>query len=344
MLRELAALQVAAQARLAQSALDLATRQASSDDKGAQNLAQLVAAAKQAAAEQAAAHNTLQSAQVSVVEATAAFANFNSPQDSVALLSESSPFLLFPVRIETRFRAAPVTTPPPAIAVAAPAASAAPSHQLLVRIYPDDCSIDTFEPLFSQSELTNVKAYWMNFWRAGGVENDQRAAWAALVAAQGSGRAGWLVDNFQPTNAAPTKVNTTDEILAIPTTAPLSAPAAGAITTYWQSVWLADGDTTRISAANAALTAAVGSGQASDLISGYAPFNLTDAPAPPLTKSSVGLSVAFVIFPADPPTTLQSWSQAPQVRQFPDRFVVLGFNETRAQPSSRKRSRLSEGR
>ena len=273
-----------------------------------------------------AAQNALQSARASVVQATAAFANFNTPQQNVALLSDSSPFLLFPVRIETRFRAAPVTTPPIGIAVAA-AAVAAPAHQLLVRIYPDDCSIDTFEPLFSQSELTNVKAYWMNFWRAGGVENDQRGAWASLVAAQGSGRAGWLVDNFQPTNAAPTKANPTDEILVIPTTTPLSAADSAAISTYWQSVWLADGDAGKIAAANAALTAAVGAAHAADLISDYAPFNLTDSPAKPLTKASVGLSVAFVVFPADPPTTLQSWSQAPQVRQFPDRFVVLGFNE-----------------
>ena len=61
-----------------------------------------------------------------------------------------------------------------------------------VRIYPDDCSIDTFEPMLSGSELINIKAYWMNIWRAGEVENDQRGAWSSLVEAQGSGRAGWL--------------------------------------------------------------------------------------------------------------------------------------------------------
>ena len=61
-------------------------------------------------------------------------------------------------------------------------------------------------------------------------------------------------------------------------------------------------------------------------IAGYGPFNLADTPAAPLTKRSVALSVAFVVFPPDPATTPQSWTQAPQVRQFPDRFVVLGFN------------------
>jgi hypothetical protein len=324
---QLAALQAAARARQAQAALDLATRQATSQREGAEKLAQLAAAAKEAAASQSAAQNALQSARASVVQATAAFANFNTPQQNVTLLDDSSPFLLFPVRIETRFRSEPVTAPPPGVAVDPAASVAAPAHQLLVRIYPDDCSIDTFEPLFSQSELTNVKAYWMNIWRAGGVENDQRGAWSGLVAAQGSGRAGWLVDNFRPTDAAPIKANATDEILVIPTTMPLAATDAAAISTYWQSVWLADGDARKIAAANAALTAAAGAANAADLISSYAPFNLADTPSGLLTKASVGLSVAFVVFPADPPTTLQSWSQAPQVRQFPDRFVVLGFNE-----------------
>lgn len=319
---QLALLQANARAVQAQSALDAATRQTAADS--AQNLSQLAAAAQEAKAARTAARGTLQSARATVSQSTAAFAGFNDPRQSVGVLSGSAPFLLFPVRIETRFRAiTPLQTPAVATVVQS-------SYELLVRIYPDECSIDTFEPLLSQSELTNVKNYWMNWWRAGGIENDQRGAWANLVASQGSGRAGWLADNFQPLNMAaqPKKTNATDEILVIPTTAPLGAADGTTISSYWQSVWLADGDTTRIQAAHTALTAAVGATRAKQLISGYIPFNLADSPAAPLTKATVGLSVAFVVFPPDPVTTLQSWSQAPQVRQFPDRFVVLGFNGT----------------
>ncbi len=68
---------------------------------------------------------------------------------------------------------------------------AAPRHQLWVRIYPDDCSIDTFEPTLSTTEVQNAKRYWQGIWRAGGVEDDERAAWRDLVAAHGSGRAGF---------------------------------------------------------------------------------------------------------------------------------------------------------
>ncbi len=316
-----AALQAAARARQAQSALDLATRQTPADG-GAQDLAQLAAAAQDAATRQKAASGALGAARTAVGQATADFAVFTQPQNNVGLLSDSSPFLLFPVRIETRFRTLRPGGQGPGIALPAPV------HQLLVRIYPDDCSIDTFEPLLSQSELLNVKNYWMNLWRAGGQENGQRGAWRNLVAAHGSGRAGWLADNFQPVNLAapPTKADANDQILVIPTTTPLAAAEAAPLSAYWQSVWLAAGEATNIEAANAALVTAVGASRAAELISGYAPFNLADAPAAPLTRAGVGLAVAFVIFPADPDTTLQSWSQAPQVRQFPDRFVALGFN------------------
>lgn len=318
---QLAALQAAARARQAQAVLDLATRQSSPRGDQAQNLAQLAAAAKRASADQASANQALQTARARVNQATASFAQFRTPQQNVNLLSDSSPFLLLPVRIETRFRTVSPDQQPGVVV-------AAPQHELLVRIYPDDCSIDTFEPMLSQSELTNIKIYWMNIWRAGGVENDQRGSWGNLVAKHGSGRAGWLADNFQPVNLAaePNKSKATDEILVIPTDTPLSAADGAAISTYWQSVWLSDGEIAKVNAANAALTATVGAVRAAQLISDYAPFNLTDAPTSPLTKSAVQVSVAFVVFPPDPVTTQHSWAQAPQVRQFPDCFVVLGFN------------------
>ena len=155
--------------------------------------------------------------------------------------------------------------------------------------------------MLSQSELTNVKAYWMNIWRAGGVENDQRGAWSSLVTAQGSGRAGWLADNFQPLNLAalPSKTNSTDEILVIPTDTPLSAAEATAISSYWQSVWLADGDSGKVDAANATLTAAVGATRAAVLVSDYVPFNLADTPLAPLAwipiqKKKPNISPEFV--------------------------------------------------
>ena len=314
---QLTATTAASRAQQAQATFDAAQRQASSEQDN-QRLAQLRAAAQQASADSSAAKAALGRSRASVSELTGIFGQFSDPRRNISLLSASSPFLLFPVRLETRFR---TVAQPPDLAVAGP------HHQLWVRIYPDDCSIDTFEPTLSQSELNSIKNYWQSIWRAGGIENDERGAWAGLVQAHGSGRAGWLADNFKPTNPPPTqKIDATDEIIVIPTTTALSDAEADAISVYWQAVWLADGDSAKTQAAQAALEGTVGAARAADLITGYVPFNLSDKPAAPLEKSAVRLSTAFVVFPADPDTTVHSWSQAPQVREFPDRFVVLGYS------------------
>ena len=318
---QLDALHATERARQTQTALDLATRQAQANDgEDARKLEQLSAAAQQASAHKVAAQASLQHSRVSLAEISAQFAVFSDPRQNIARFGDDSPFLLFPVRIETRFR---TIFDPGLRDVRIPA-----RHQLWVRIYPDDCSIDTFEPMLSQSELTNTKNYWMNIWRAGGVENEERGAWSNLVTAHGSGRAGWLADNFMPTNLAakPVKTDATDQILVISSSAALIAADATAISAYWQSMWLADSDQAKQANAQSTLEGAVGVSRASDFIADYVPFNFADKPTAPQTKSGVRLSSAFVVFPADPNTTLHSWSMAPRVRQFPDRFVVLGFS------------------
>lgn len=227
------------------------------------------------------------------------FASFTDPRENVGLLADRAPFVLFPVRLETRFLAG----------------------QLLVRIYPDDCSINTFEPALSATELANAQRYWQNIWRAGGVEADERGAWRDLVAAHGSGRASYIADTYQPVNLAsqPTKAVASDEILVIATQTPLSSAEASAISAYWIAIWTG-GDPV---AAQATLEGAVQSqARAAQLVAGYVPFNLADSPA---GIPAANVSVAFVVFPADPPVKQAPWTQAPQVRQFPERFVVIGY-------------------
>jgi hypothetical protein len=246
-------------------------------------------------------------------KALAAFQGFTDPRQGLSALDSQFPISLLPVRVETRFAANP---------------SEKGRRQLWVRIYPDDCWIDSFEPTLSADELANTKKYWAEFWRAGGVEADQRAAWRSLVAAHGSGRANFLLDSFAPQNAPPpAKAAPTDVILVIPTgTAPAPADSAP-LATYWQAIWLADGDKTDSGAALTALQAAVGA-RANQLLSDYQPFNLADQPMAPLARNAVTLSTSFVVFPADPPAQAAAWSRAPRVTHFPDCFVVLGFNNS----------------
>jgi hypothetical protein len=241
------------------------------------------------------------------------FAEFSDPRTNIGLLSDRSPLALLPVRIETRF--ADVGT------------AAEPRPQLWVRIYPDDCSVDTFEPTLSSTEVANAQRFWQGIWRAGGIEDDERGAWRGLVAAHGSGRAGYVADEYQPVNLTekPAKADAEDQILIIGCQQPLAAGEAAAIGAYWQTVWLGDGDAAAQGTAFATLEATLGAARAAELRDEYVPFNLADAPATK-AKAEVALSTSFVVFPADPPPKRASWSQAPQVKQLPERFVVLGYS------------------
>jgi hypothetical protein len=242
------------------------------------------------------------------------FASFTDPREQLNRLPVSSPFALFPARPETRF-------------VTENTADGPASSRLLVRIYPDDCSIDTFEAALSATELTNAKRYWQYTWRAGGIEGDERAAWRDLVAAHGSGRAGYIADTYQPVNIGdrPVKTAGTDEILVIATQNPLDTGEAAAIAAYWVAVWAGAGDPAALQAATDALDTAVGAARGAELIAGYVPFNLSDTPVPSATPRDVAVSTAFVVLPPDPVTKPTPWSQAPQLRQFPERFVVIGY-------------------
>src|SRR5205823_14705266 len=107
----------------------------------------------------------------------------------------------------------------------------APRPQLWVRVYPDDCLIDSFQPLPSETEIANAQRYWANMWKARGIEGEERAAWRSLVASHGSGRAAWLEANYQPLNIAakPNNPAANALVLVIPTEAPLADPEAAAV-------------------------------------------------------------------------------------------------------------------
>jgi hypothetical protein len=283
------------------------------DPATARRLRDLEAQAQEATDEAEAAAQRAEGARQAAGAALAAFAEFTDPRASLGELSDDAPLTLFPVRVETRFANVGTTD--------------SPRHQLWVRIYPDDCSVDTFEPTLSNDELANAKVYWQRIWAAGGVEDAERAAWRELVAAHGSGRAGFILDAYTPTSATqpPKKLQPFDQILVIATPTPLDAAESAAIGAYWQAVWLADGEAEAQRAAASTLEAAVGASRAAEMIAGYVPFNLGEAPAPPATKPQVACSVAFVVLGTDPPPKQFSWSQAPQVKQFPERFIVLGY-------------------
>jgi hypothetical protein len=242
------------------------------------------------------------------------FAAFSDPRDGIARLDDSTPILLMPVRLETRFKAVPV------------AGNQAPAQQLWVRIFPDDCWVDSFDPVLTENEVTHARTYWTSIWAAGGIEAQERAAWAALATGHGSGRAAWIVQQYQPVNIAekPAKPRPQDVILTIGSETPVSPAEAAATRTFWRALWLADGDAAKIGVAMTTLELAVGEVRAGEIATTSVPANFSAPLAAGTTKDDVNLTVAFVLFPVVA-TRQAAWSQAPKATILPDRFVFIGY-------------------
>jgi hypothetical protein len=111
-----------------------------------------------------------------------------TPQTLIEGLSDETPFLLLPLRLETRFGqrdGVPV---------------------LRLRIFPDDVAIAQHEKALTQGEVDDGRAYWKERVRANG-EPDARekdrivnGAWNALATRHDAYRASWIARATQPTN------------------------------------------------------------------------------------------------------------------------------------------------
>jgi hypothetical protein len=95
----------------------------------------------------------------------------------IATLDAQTPIVLFPVRLETKFRRAP-------------------QLQLLVRVYPDSIAGASHEPALTDDEIAAGQAFWQLAW-AGDRELD---AWRALVVGRRTTRAAWIANQLTPTN------------------------------------------------------------------------------------------------------------------------------------------------
>ena len=231
----------------------------------------------------------------------------SDPRTTIDRLDAGTPLLLMPLRIETRF------TP----------------EELWVRIYPDQWAVDGFEDKLSDTEVINATRFWASMFRAGGDEGMRRAAWRSLVASSGSGRAGWIIDEFAPLNQAeePIRVDADEVILVVVGDLALSDQDRTAVATYWEQVWRADGDAD--AAFETALRDALGDSLA-DTVLGMPPHAFDERPAgvdPEVAVVTIAFCELQAVGAGD--TKPSSWTQAARASVLPDRIVLLGYRSGR---------------
>ena len=134
-----------------------------------------------------------------------------------------------PVRLETRFKT-----------INGPGAPA-PLRQLWVRIYPDDCWIDSFDPALTETEFADTKSLLERRSGRPAASKIKNAGHGAVLprATARDARPG-SSQQFTPVNRAakPTKPRAEDVILTIPTDAPLPSAEEAATLVFWRALGL----------------------------------------------------------------------------------------------------------
>ncbi|MGC4067074.1 MAG: hypothetical protein QM784_21035, partial [Polyangiaceae bacterium] len=261
------------------------------------------------------ARGTFESLRRREMEVAKNFARLVDPREAIARWNDETPILLMPIRLETRFRSTL-------------RADGNAAHELWVRVFPDDCWIDGFDPTLTQTEVENAKRYFTALWQAGGIEAQERAAWSALVGSHGAGRAAWIAREYAPKNASeqPTKAHPEDVLLVIAGSTLPNAAERSSLATYWRKAWMAFEDGEAIAAASTELAAAVGSARAEELIRTYRPSNFDASLPPGSARTDLTVSVAWLEWAPEPETKQSAWSTAPKFTLLPERFVFLGYS------------------
>jgi hypothetical protein len=110
------------------------------------------------------------------------------PGQFLPQLQAGIPFLLLPVRLETRFVSR----------------SNNQGTELWLRIYPDDIAIHTHEKIMTQAEITAGELYWTALFEAqystSEVESRRQSAWRHLADVFTAQRAAWIAAQTKPGN------------------------------------------------------------------------------------------------------------------------------------------------
>ncbi len=237
------------------------------------------------------------------------------PRTAIASIPSDLPILLLPVRLETRFGTIQQLD------------GEVPS--LMVRIFPDDVWIDSYEAALSEGEAANAKRFWCGWWKSHGNDALRRTYWRDLVAAHGRGRANFAALHYRPLPASDPELaaGAADVVLVVPCTVPLTGAVKVAVNVYTEAVWRAEGDAGKLRSAFDALAAATSRDRATELASTYAPFNPNESAPENRRRADPAIRVRVLHLVFADAETLQlrttAWATQPRVDLLPERFVLV---------------------
>ncbi|NER10047.1 hypothetical protein SAMN06265375_101421 [Muriicola jejuensis] len=240
------------------------------------------------------------------------------PSRHLNKLDAHFPIIMLPLRLETRFKRSATNT----------------VDQLWVRVFPDDCAVDSFEESLSLAELKNAQNFWSEWVAAGVVETKMRGAWRSLTESHGAGRAQYLINHYRPINLEdlmPDAQQDSEEVIlaiAVPFGTIIEAEKQP-IRDYWLSAWKSNGQVNSLNQALQDLVNSLGEDRTKAVLEQHVPINFDDNYSHIQDRNQASITLKFVEFPDEESLEVgyqqRTWSHPPKVRVFPERFYLVGY-------------------
>ncbi len=230
------------------------------------------------------------------------------PEKDMEQLDDSYPILLFPLRLETRFK------------------KTGNQNQLWVRVYPDDCNVVEKEPNLTGDELANAQVFWAEMAKAGKIESEERGAWHVLANGHGSNRAAWIIEQYKPGNDILAKADESYKVLVLMDENDNPVDLTQEAVDYWKEVWQAQGDEAKIEIASLKLKNVLTT-DAFNYFTQLSAYNLEDVLEEDVEEDHIIISKINMPDPESVIATQSSWNEAPQALALPDKFVTITFSK-----------------
>ncbi len=245
----------------------------------------------------------LKGAKDNVANLVGTFVLPQTPRQLISQLDDSLPFLLLPVRIETRFMAT------------------GQGRELWVRVYPDDIAVHTHEKEFTRDDADSAIEYWIQRTIAASIDDPderealEKGAWRAIVNSHGGTRASWITSEIRKRVIAKEGSEDYSFMLIRVDVANIladkqrtAAEKSSAINSLLQSFTHPVGDLIRE--------------RISSLLA--ADEELSDATRDAVLQTINDGILIHLGFELEE-LKAESWSRAPRTEVMPDRFVFIGF-------------------